>query len=247
VTDHTFSWPDDTRAAVSLSFDDARRTQPDVGIPILDRFGVRGTFYVTPRNMNDRLDAWGAAVAVGHEIGNHTLTHPCSGDYPWSRANALEDYTLGRIDREITGADAQIRALLDVTCRTFAYPCAQTFVGRGAGQRSYVPLIAERFLVGRHAFNDVPADPAFCDLAQVNSVELDRRRWDEARTLLEEAAETGAWLVFFTHEIAPEGRQATSPEVLQQVCAWCTDATNAIWIDTVASVGEYIVSARGAA
>ncbi|HUV38714.1 MAG TPA: polysaccharide deacetylase family protein, partial [Planctomycetota bacterium] len=200
MTRKPFAWPAARRAAVSLTFDDARLTQPDPGIPILDRFDVRATFYVTPRNVTDRVDAWASAVRNGHEIGNHTVTHPCSGNYPWSRNNALEDYTLDRIEKEMLDASAWIETTLGVVPRTFAYPCAQTFVGRGERQQSYVPLVAKHFLAGRHAFNDVPADPAFCDLAQVNSVELDRRSWEDTRRLIEQASADGAWLVFFGHE-----------------------------------------------
>src|SRR5690606_14099967 len=39
-------WPGGKRAAVSLSFDDAAVSQLDYVVPILNRYGVRGTFYV---------------------------------------------------------------------------------------------------------------------------------------------------------------------------------------------------------
>jgi len=229
---------------VSLTFDDARLTQPDVGIPLLDRFGVKGTFYVTPRNMTDRINAWHAAVANGHDIGNHTLTHPCSGNYPWSRDNALEDYTLERMERELLDANAEIERLLGVAPRTFAYPCGQTCVGRGEGRRSYVPLVAKHFRVGRGAFNDIPNDPTFCDLACVASVDLDGATSDDMRSLVEKTTTSGGWLVLFSHEIGNGGFQITSAETLEKICAFRTEAKNRIWIDTVRAVGEYVAGAR---
>ncbi|HXW78607.1 MAG TPA: hypothetical protein VEJ84_03865, partial [Acidimicrobiales bacterium] len=39
------------RFAVSLSFDDARPSQLEVAVPILDRAGARATFYVLPKPM----------------------------------------------------------------------------------------------------------------------------------------------------------------------------------------------------
>jgi len=63
-------------------------------IPLLDQFGVKATFYISPDNMVKRVDAWREALNNGHEIGNHTLVHPCSGNFEWSRHKALEDYTL---------------------------------------------------------------------------------------------------------------------------------------------------------
>ena len=96
-----FGWPDGIRAGLSLTFDDARLSQVDVGIPVLDAHGVRGTFYLSLQNAELRAQEWNRAAAAGHEIGNHTLTHPCSGSFAFSRSNALEDYTLDGIENEI--------------------------------------------------------------------------------------------------------------------------------------------------
>src|ERR1700680_1087128 len=68
----TFRWPEGKRVAVSLSFDDARTSQIDVGVALLDRFGVKATFYVNPPRMQSRLDGWKKVARSGHEIGSHT-------------------------------------------------------------------------------------------------------------------------------------------------------------------------------
>ena len=60
------TWPDGAKVAVSLSFDDARLSQPDAGIPMLDSFGVKATFYLNPGPMKERLEGWKKAVAAGH-------------------------------------------------------------------------------------------------------------------------------------------------------------------------------------
>ena len=59
--------------AISLTFDDARLSQPDLGIPLLDKYGVKATFYLSPDNMMQRVDGWKKAVRNGHDIGNHSL------------------------------------------------------------------------------------------------------------------------------------------------------------------------------
>jgi peptidoglycan-N-acetylglucosamine deacetylase len=93
-----FQWPRGKRAAISLSFGDARLSQIDRGIAILDKHGVKATFYVSPDGLRKRLSGWRAAVEAGHEIGNHTVHHPCTGNFSWSRGHALEDYDLPRMD-----------------------------------------------------------------------------------------------------------------------------------------------------
>ncbi len=137
-----FTWPNGRRVAVSLSFDDGRASQVDGGTALLDRYGVKATFYVVPSAVEKKLEGWKRAAAGGHEIGNHSLNHPCSGNFAWSRGKALEDYTLDQMRRELTDANRRITELLGVTPESFAYPCGQTFVGRGVGTQSYVPVVA---------------------------------------------------------------------------------------------------------
>src|SRR5271157_675746 len=93
-----FRWPKGRRAALSLSWDDARASQVDVGVPILDRYGIKGTFYVLPAKLRRRIGLWRAAAAHGHEIGNHTIHHPCTGNFSWQAPGTmLENYSLARM------------------------------------------------------------------------------------------------------------------------------------------------------
>lgn len=239
-----FSWPDGKRVAVSLSFDDARPSQVDVGVPLLDEYGVRATFYVSPSRVPERLDAWKAAVAAGHEIGNHSMQHACTGNFAWSRQKALEDYTLKQMAEELDQASAEIGQLLGVHAMTFAYPCGQKFVGRGQRVRSYVPLVAERFAAGRGWRDETANDPAFCDPAQLLAVELDGLTFEQLKTLVEAAAERGAWLVLAGHEIGQKGRQTTRADTLRAFCEYAADAENGLWVDTVANVARYVAEHR---
>src|SRR5690349_123426 len=66
-----FKWPHGKRAAVSLSFDDARLSQVDTGLALLKKHGVKVTFFVESGNLEKRLNGWKQAVLDGHEIGNH--------------------------------------------------------------------------------------------------------------------------------------------------------------------------------
>lgn len=239
-----FRWPDGKRAAISLTFDDARYTQVDVGIPVLNRWCVSGTFYVSPWNMQARLDGWRAAVECGHEVGNHTLTHPCGANFGFARGNALEDYTLERIEREMTDANEAVAAAVGVTPITFAYPCGQTYVGRGEGVRSYVPLVARHFIAGRLGFNEVHNDPAQCDLAQLWGQELDCASWDRTRELLDACIAAGGWTVLFGHEVGDGGRQTVLVETLDRLCQYVSDSGNGWWVDTVANIATYVKEAR---
>lgn len=243
-----FQWPSGKRAAVSLTFDDARESQVSTGIPTLDRHGVRGTFYVVPGNVEPRREAWRRAAAAGHEIGNHTVTHPCSANFPFARGNALEDYTLERIEGEIAEANRRLRELVGVTPRTFAYPCGQTFVGRGAGCASYVPVVARHFLAGRGFRDDAVNDPLRCDLAQLCGTDGDGLGFEELRRETERAAAEGGWIIFCGHEIGSEEArgQTITAAALDRFCACLQDPASGLWVDTVAAVAEHVQRARKA-
>ena len=239
-----FHWPKGKRAAISLTFDDARGSQLSRGLPILDAYGVKATFYVVPGNVQRRLAGWKKAVANGHEMGNHSLRHPCTGNFSWSREKALENYTLEQMGHELDEANAAIEDLLGVRPVTFAYPCGQKFVGRGLGTRSYVPLIAERFVVGRGAFDEVANDPAFCDLAQATGIDLDGLDFGQAKQLVDQAIAGGRWLIFFGHDVGESGRQTTVAATLEALCKYAQNPANGLWIDTVATIGKYIQEQR---
>ncbi len=242
-----FHWPKGKRAAISLTFDDARVSQLDRGLPILDAYGVKATFYVVPHNVQQRLADWKKAAANSHEIGNHSLKHPCTGNFSWSREKALENYTLEQMGHELDEASAAIEHLLGVRPATFAYPCGQKFVGRGLETKSYVPLIAERFVVGRGAFDEVANDPAFCDLAHATGIDLDGLDSEQAKQLVDQAVVEGRWLIFFGHDVGEPGRQTTVATTLEALCEYAQDPANGLWIDTVATIGKYIQEQRAGA
>ena len=236
----SFAWPEGKQAALSLSFDDARMSQVDSGTALLDQFGIKATFFVVPSSVEERIDGWRQAVANGHEIGNHTLTHPCTGNFLWSRKNALENYNLDSIRNEIVKSNDRIKQLLNVQPEVFAYPCGQKFVGRGINTKSYVPLVSELFIASRGWRDESLNDPAFCDLAQVSGIEMDGKNFDEILPLIEEAKKTGQWLVLAGHEMGTSGVQTTRLAMLKQLLEYVQNPANGIWIAPVGTVAKYI-------
>jgi peptidoglycan/xylan/chitin deacetylase (PgdA/CDA1 family) len=240
VSPRPFVWPQGIRAAVSLSFDDARASQVDNGAPLFDACGVKVTFYVSLASLQAKLPAWQAVLHAGHEIGNHSVRHACTGNFPFAKGKALEDYTLPQMAAELDQANVEIEKLLGVHPVTFAYPCGQKFVGRGLETRSYVPAVAARFLAGRGWRDEAPNDPAFCDLAQLMTMELDGLTWEQLKALIDQTTERGFWLVLCGHDIRESGRQTTRLDTLRSFCEYAKDPKNGLWVDTVANVARYV-------
>ena len=239
-----FGWPEGKKMALSLTFDDARFSQVDKGIPLLNKYKVSGTFYVSPEAMLARVDDWKRAVEAGHDIGNHTLVHPCSGNFPWARHKALEDYTLDKMAQELDSASMLIHQALGIWPSAFAYTCGQTYVGRGVDTRSYVPLVAERFRSGRNWMNEGPNDPAYCDLARLNGTELDGLSFEQALILMEQAREQGAWLVFAGLVMDEGGLQPALLYTIDSICRYALDPANGICIYHVSVIAAYFQEMR---
>lgn len=239
-----FTWPEGKKMAISLTFDDARLSQIDTGIPLLDKYGVKATFYISPGSMLQRREGWKKAVLNGHDIGNHSVYHPCSGNFAWSRNKALEEYTPDKMRSELDSANKIITEVLGKTPVSFAYPCGQSFTGRSISTRSYVPLIASMFESGRGWLNEAPNDPSFCDMAQLNASELDGKSFDQVLKMIEAAKAEGGWLILAGHEMNAEGYQTSRLETIDAICRYASDPANGIWIDNIHNVTEWVKKER---
>ena len=235
-----FKWPEGKKAAISLSFDDARESQVLRGTDLLDQFGVKATFFVVPSAVEKQLNGWKKAVANGHEIGNHSLNHPCTGNFSWSRSHALEDYTLKMMKSELEECNKRVQELLSVTPSVFAYPCGQKFVGKGLNTKSYVPLVSKMFLLGRGWMDEAANDPGYCNFAQLTGIEMDGKNFDEILTLINDAVKNGTWLVLAGHEMGDEGPQTTRLTMLKQLAEYVQNPVNGIWIAPMGTVAKYI-------
>lgn len=241
----TPSWPGGCRGAISLTFDDAAWTHPAHAIPILDRHGIKGTFYLTytsPRFEQDR-EAWRAAFAAGHEMGNHSRRHPCSGNFPFITDNALEEYTLEQMEAELREAQSELRRLFPGLDRcTFAYPCGQTFVGRGRERKSYVPLVADLFPAGR-GVGESANRPQRWDLACLSSWMVANESAEQLIARAEGAVSAGDWGIFCFHGIGGE-HFPISTEAFEGLVRHLAENRDRIWTDTVLAIAEH---ARGVA
>lgn len=235
-------WPNNKSAALSITFDDARVSQWEKGIPILDEYNLKSTFYVLPRIIENNAEEWKVAAANGHEIGNHTVTHPCSGNFAFSQHNALEDYSLEKMEQELHSANKSIHTLVGVHPQTFAFPCGQTFVGRGENTRSYVPLVAKNFLAGRGFNGESANDPTVCDLAQLIGMSGDVQDFALLEKHFDKTLQEGNWLILAAHDVDKE-HQSISIEVLHAIGEY-TKKHPELWTDTVVKIAAYIKSQR---
>ena len=70
-------WYNDLDCAISLRFDDNLDSQVEYVIPLLNKYGFKGTFMINPGRMNMKYqNFWENQVPqMGHRLGNHTWHH----------------------------------------------------------------------------------------------------------------------------------------------------------------------------
>jgi sialate O-acetylesterase len=104
------------KCAVVLTYDDAINQHLDNAIPVLDSLGLKATFYLTgfSTSMQTRLHDWKKLAVNGHELGNHTLYHPCNGGpgREWVKPEYdLTKYTVQRMVDETRMTNLFLHAL----------------------------------------------------------------------------------------------------------------------------------------
>lgn len=239
----SFVWPNGAAAAVSLTFDDGMRSQREIGVPLLNRFDVRATFYVNPRDdYASMLEGWREAVDAGHEIGNHTINHPCSKNFAFISENgrrSLEEMNLEEIAAEIDETNRRLNEVFpNQGMVSFAYPCYQPFVGRGATRQSYVPVVLERCVAGRGR-GEQSNDPRYCDLGYLWSWPCERMQAHTLIGIVEQAITLGRWAILTFHGIH-EGHLSVAEGDLAELCAHLQRNHERVWTAPVAEVARWV-------
>jgi peptidoglycan/xylan/chitin deacetylase (PgdA/CDA1 family) len=136
-----YAWPDGRSAAIVLTYDDSAPSQLQYAVPALNEAGLKGAFFLTGNNMPpESIPAWRAVAEAGHELANHTITHPCrAGTDDMPERYTSESYDVPTILAEIRTMNAFLTALDGRTTRAFGAPCGHTTAG---GANFYGPLIA---------------------------------------------------------------------------------------------------------
>jgi len=234
-----------------LTFDDGMDSQRLIALPEMNRRGLRGTFYLNPKgdadegspnNWKSRLALWLEAAQAGHEMGNHSIHHPCSLNInvEFTPRNLLD---MSLRDLEMDLREAQFRlseAFPTQKATSFAYPCYETTVGRGASRTSYIPLIARMFVAAR-ARGEMGNDPLYCDLHHLSSYPVERMPAPYLIGLVEQAIAYKRWVIFTFHGIN-EGHLPVSQVDFVELLDHLVRRRSEVWTAPVAEIAAYIRS-----
>lgn len=196
------AWPGGRKGAVSLTYDDGLNSQLDHALPELNRRGLKATFFLTRENMEGRLSDWEAVGRAGHEIADHTVTHPC--DLRHESAGLFQRRELAPMERWLDDHFGRHRA------HTYAYPCG--YLGLGAGSRQtryarYQQLMRHDFLAARTTSGGPNlAQTALADRFHLHAFEptYDGDVVAPAARYLKATVDAGGWAILVFHDVLPK-------------------------------------------
>ena len=114
---------DRSRPAIALTFDDGPSESTPVLLEILGRHRVPATFFMCGENVRRCTGIAREVASAGHEIGNHTDTHP-----------RLDFHSTEFIHREMALAQEAIQGATGQQPRLFRAPFGVRWFGLGSAQ-----------------------------------------------------------------------------------------------------------------
>ena len=200
-----FKWPDGAKAAICLTYDDALTGHLDVAIPQLDSAGLKGTFFCTGNSpcLYKRMNEWRMAAKNGHELGNHTLFHPCLAIRPdgkkadWVRPEYdLQNYNLAQLLAELKTANTLLKAIDGQEDRTYGYTCSDIT----AGGIPFTNSLKDLFIAAR-SDGAIPETMTGYDVYKTPSWCVNNNTAEELIAYINKAREKGTIAVFMFHSV----------------------------------------------
>jgi len=250
----TFAWPDGKTGAVSITYDDGLACHHEVVGPAWERHGIGVTFYpsfVWPNtNIMEDPEPWRELAASGHELGSHSLFHPCRRDGV-STYN-LKDYSAERWRDEMRVSNFTLSLLDGRTERTFGNTCCNTTIGPDSQEESLEPLVAELFVAAR---GDMTQEAVNVETVNYNAlgtfaadtnmlgVKHKEHSLETTLRIITEAAATGRWAIFMIHGVGLETHGFhMEREEHDMLVQHLVDRRDEIWTAPVVEVARYLKS-----
>ena len=183
---------DRQKPIISFTFDDFPRSALLTGGAILERFGLRGTYYASLGLMGQTAPTGAmfvpqdvrALVARGHELGCHTFAHCHSWDTKTKEFERSILENKAALDKLIPGA----------LFRTFSFPISPP---RPRTKR----MVAQHFACARGGGQTFNVGKTDINYLRAYFLEKTRHDRDAIKNLIERNRAACGWLIFATHDV----------------------------------------------
>jgi peptidoglycan-N-acetylglucosamine deacetylase len=228
------------KCAVVITYDDAIDQHLDNAVPLLDSLGLKATFYITAYSpsMQTRLNDWKKLTITGHELGNHTLYHPCIGGKgrEWVKPDYdMSKYSVQRMIDETRMTNLFLQALDGKTKRTFAFTCGDMKIG----DSSFINAMKSDFVAARavrnqlHTINEI-------DLYNVDCYVVNGETGTQLIDWAKKAVETNSLLVILFHGVGGGNSLNVSLPAHREFLQFLKQQEKDIMIAPMITVAEHI-------
>jgi len=229
------------QCAVVLTYDDAIDIDLDNVLPELDSAGLKATFYLIGSSpvVKRRITEWQKAAAEGHELGNHSLFHPCDGSKPGrgfvTPETDLSKYTVKRAVSEIRANNDLLSSIDGKKTRTFAYPCGDLTIG----DTLFYDSLKRDFAGARGVRPGLEAIDSI-NLSDIRCYGINGQSANYMIDLVKSAISAHRLLVFLFHGVGGGHSLNVSLEAHRQLIRFLKEHETEIWITPMVDVAEYV-------
>jgi peptidoglycan/xylan/chitin deacetylase (PgdA/CDA1 family) len=242
-----FSWPNGAEGAVSLTYDDGLANHLDLVAPELERAGLRGTFYahVMSADFRQRTEAWRQVASRGHELGNHTLFHPCRGN-PGSNSDFdLRHYGEQRWCREVELANWILEQVDGQQERTFGNTCWDNWIGPEEKKICLEQLIPPHFIAARGERTDEGVKPGSFTPYNLGTRSADGETFAALKERIETTVSTAGWLILTMHGVGKKSHSLFIEEAEhRQLLAWLAANRQRIWTAPLKEIARHLLASN---
>lgn len=236
---NTTAW-NGKKCGLVLTYDDALHQHLDNALPLLDSLQLKASFYLTAFHdaAKSRMQEWKKAAMTGHELGNHTLFHPCDGGIgrEWIRPDQdLRGYTLPRMINEIKMTNVWLESLDGKKDRTFAFTCGDKKVeGSYFMNQLYGDFIGARSVRNEmHKIDKV-------NLYDVDCFVVNNHTFYEMKKWVDEAITTNSLLVILFHGVGGGNGLDVTIENHHKLLTYIKEKENEIMVAPMVDMAKHI-------
>lgn len=229
------------QCAVVLTYDDAINIDLDTVVPALDSLNLKGTFYLIGASpvTDQRMNEWRLAAQHGHELGNHSLFHPCDGNRPGrgfiTPDTDLSKYTVSRAVKEIRSNNTLLKSIDGKVTRTFAYPCGDLKIG----DVYFYNELKNDFAGARGVRGVMPAIDSV-NLDNIDSFVINGQSADYMISLVNQSMKTSSLLVFTFHGVGGGHSINVDAQAHSKLLHYLKLHENEIWVATMVDVASHV-------
>jgi peptidoglycan/xylan/chitin deacetylase (PgdA/CDA1 family) len=247
-------WFNNAAAAIALTFDDGFKAHYDYAFPILEKYNIKGTFYVNSGYLKNKgqlqlgrggyWEDFAEMAAAGHEIGSHSVKHL-----------DLTSLTAENLHNELANDKAVIESKIKTQkCLTHAYPSSRF-------NQTVRDTASHYFLAARQG-GKVGANNSSLSQNDWMGVWSNALTWGTSRNLLNEMSvamtneneivnqliTTEKFGIYCIHEVLPFEKLNTTTswepcttEWLEEICKFLDERRNTkeVWPTTLVNITRY--------